>query len=106
MGAGQSYLGGAGQLTNPERTWTVSISAAALRQLAKIERQARVRIQAAIDDLARNPRPRGCEKLAGSAVPLWRIRIGNYRVIYIAGTKELVVSVIQVGHRREIYRDL
>lgn len=57
------------------------------------------RILAAIDSLADNPRPPGAEKLSGRE--LWRIRQGNYRILYEIHDGILTVIVIKVGHRRE-----
>ncbi|MFI5346140.1 MAG: type II toxin-antitoxin system RelE/ParE family toxin [Elusimicrobiota bacterium] len=52
--------------------------------------------------LAETPRPPGCKKLSGTNG--YRIRIGNYRVVYTVDDKAAVVTVVGVGHRREIYR--
>ena len=60
------------------------------------------KIKTAIAGLAEVPRPQGCKKLSGREG--WRIRIGNYRVLYEINDKELIVLVVDVGHRREIYR--
>jgi mRNA interferase RelE/StbE len=60
------------------------------------------RIEAAIVELAAQPRPPGCVKLAGSEN--WRIRVGDYRVIYEIRDDVLLVLVIEIGHRREVYR--
>ena len=59
------------------------------------------RILEAIDRLGTNPRPPECKKLTGRA--LFRIRIGVYRVIYEIRGDELVVIVVKVGHRRDVY---
>jgi mRNA interferase RelE/StbE len=58
-----------------------------------------------IENLETNPRPRGAELLT-SRSGRWRIRSGDYRVIYEIADAELVVLVVSVGHRREVYRDL
>jgi mRNA interferase RelE/StbE len=83
-------------------TYAVDILRAAQKQLAKISRQDHPRIISAIRALADDPRPPGCQKLSGR--PAWRIRIGSYRVIYEIHDDRLLVLVISVGHRREIYR--
>lgn len=57
---------------------------------------------AAIDQLATEPRPAGCIKLSGRAQ--WRVRVGDYRVLYEIHDDALLVLVIEVGHRRSIYR--
>ncbi|RKX90390.1 MAG: type II toxin-antitoxin system RelE/ParE family toxin [Spirochaetes bacterium] len=70
--------------------------------LSKINRQEQERIIAAINSLTNTPRPSGCKKLSGR--PAWRIRIGFYRVIYEIQDNKLIVTVVHIGHRREVYR--
>lgn len=82
-------------------TYTVDILRSAQKHLAQISRQDQARIIAAIRDLADAPRPPGCKKLSGR--PAWRIRIGVYRVIYEIDDDRLLVLVVAVGHRREVY---
>lgn len=60
------------------------------------------RVLARIEALRNDPRPPGCEKLTGAE--LYRIRQGSYRVLYTIDDKRIVVQVIAVGHRREVYR--
>ena len=83
-------------------SYSIVIAARAQRQLRGIENVTRQRISAAIDELVTNPRPPGCRKLQGRNA--WRIRIGDYRVIYEIEDDKLIVTVIDVGHRRDIYR--
>jgi len=83
-------------------TFSVYILRSAQKQLAKINRQDRLRIISSIKMLAENPRPEGCKKLSGR--PAWRIRIGSYRVLYEIHDKRLLVLVISVGHRKNIYK--
>lgn len=59
----------------------------------------------AILALGENPRPKGASKLSGQR-PFYRVRVGDYRVIYEIQEKILVVLVIKVGHRREVYQKL
>ena len=66
-------------------------------------RRDRQHIVRRIQALAAEPRPPGCEKLAGHST-LYRIRQGQYRVIYTVSDAERTVEVIKVGHRREVYR--
>ena len=74
----------------------------AMRALAALDSATRRRVAARIDTLCEERRPSGCRKLAGSQY--WRIRVGDYRVVYsIEGTK-LTVLVVRIGHRREVYR--
>jgi mRNA interferase RelE/StbE len=61
------------------------------------------RLVVAMRGLATDPRPPGCEKLAGVA-DLFRIRVGDYRIIYHIRDEALLVLVVKIGHRREVYR--
>jgi len=71
------------------------------KQLKNIPERDYQRIMAAIAGLANNPRPPGCKKLKGR--PGYRVRTGNYRVIYDINDKILTVTVIEAGKRKEIY---
>lgn len=82
--------------------YAVEILRSAQRGLAKIDQEARLRIVAAIRDLANDPRPPGSKKLAGR--PAWRIRVGSYRVIYEIYDERLLVVVVAIGHRKDVYR--
>jgi len=83
--------------------YRVLLTPAADRQLAKLPRQAREMVAAAIVTLAANPRPPGAVKLAGAA-DLWRIRVRDYRIIYTAVSRELIVTVVKIGNRKDVYR--
>jgi len=83
-------------------TYSVEMLRSAQRQLAKVDRQDQDRIISAIHGLANEPRPPGSKKLSGR--PAWRIRVGVYRVIYEIQDDRLLVLVIAIGHRREVYR--
>lgn len=83
--------------------YRIEVAPPAARQLRKLDVQARQRVQAAIELLADEPRPAGAKKLAGGEGE-WRVRTGDYRVVYEIHDQVLVVLVVAVGHRREIYR--
>lgn len=83
-------------------TCHVEVAAAAVRQLRKLDRSAQRRVQAAIELLAAEPRPNGAKKLVGGDGE-WRVRTGDYRIVYEIHDNVLIVLVIAVGHRREIY---
>jgi mRNA interferase RelE/StbE len=84
--------------------YDAQLKPAAERDLTKIADQAaRRRIASAIDNLATNPRPMGAHKLAGEN-SIYRIRVGDYRILYAIEDRQLLVLVIRVGHRREVYR--
>ena len=85
--------------------YRIEITRDALRALAKLDKPVRRRVQAAIDGLSEQPRPPGALALQGLR-RAYRLRVGNYRVIYTVDDGRLVVLVVDLGHRREIYRDL
>ena len=84
-------------------TYKVELAPHALRSLRKLERPLQVRIAHAIDSLAADPRPHGAVKLSGED-DLYRIRTGDYRIIYSVVDRVLTVLVIAIGHRRDVYR--
>ncbi|MDO8730980.1 MAG: type II toxin-antitoxin system RelE/ParE family toxin [Actinomycetota bacterium] len=86
-------------------TYRIQITPAAARQLRRLDPQARRRIQAAIELLATEPRPAGATRLVGGAGE-WRVRTGDYRVVYEIQDAVLMVLVIAVGHRRDVYRNI
>ncbi|HEY7284998.1 MAG TPA: type II toxin-antitoxin system RelE/ParE family toxin [Vicinamibacterales bacterium] len=83
--------------------YDVLFAPAAERQLAKLARPAREMILASIVALASNPRPTGCVKLEG-AESLWRVRVRDYRVVYQITDRQLLVTVVKIGHRKDVYR--
>ena len=83
--------------------YRVVLTPAAELQFAKLSYQAREMIAAALMALATNPRPPGCVKLAG-AEDLWRIRVRQYRVIYQIHDNQLIVTVVKIGDRKDVYR--
>jgi mRNA interferase RelE/StbE len=75
----------------------------ALRQLEKLPRDAQRRLSTKIEALQDEPFPPGCKKMA--AVPdAWRIRAGDYRVVYQVHREIVLVLVLSVGHRKDVYR--
>ncbi|AFY99984.1 type II toxin-antitoxin system RelE family toxin [Calothrix sp. PCC 6303] len=85
-------------------SYKVEILKGALKQLKKLPSELQERIQVKIDDLAIEPRPNGVKKLKGKE-NTYRIRVSDYRVIYDIFDDNLVVSVVEVGHRGKIYKD-
>lgn len=84
-------------------TYRIDLSPAASRQLRKLDPSARRRVQAAIELLATEPRPPGAKTLVGGAGE-WRVRTGDYRIVYEINDGVLVILVLAVGHRREIHQ--
>ena len=83
-------------------SYNVGIARSAQRDFAGLPPHIQPRIFDAINSLGRDPRPPGCRKLTGR--PGWRIRVGDYRVIYDIDDAAGVVTVIEIGHRGDIYR--
>jgi len=84
--------------------YAVSLSARALDWLEDCrDTRLKQRIVGAIDALAANPHPPGCVKLAGEEI-VWRVRVGSYRILYEIHEGRLMVLVIRIAHRREVYR--
>jgi mRNA interferase RelE/StbE len=75
----------------------------ARRELAKLPKPAAERIARSIDALTHQPLPPGVKKLAGDD-ELWRVRVGEYRVIYQIQDAVLLVTVVRIGHRRDVYK--
>lgn len=82
--------------------YEVQIVSAAEREMDKLPGAVHKRISRRILTLEDNPRPRGAKKLSGREE--YRLRIGDYRVLYTVDDKNAVVTIFAVGHRREIYR--
>ena len=83
--------------------YAIEFVPSAKRQLQKLPREIQLKLNQRIGSLASDPRPIGSKKLKGSD-ELWRIRFSDYRVIYEVRDKILVVLVVRVAHRREVYR--
>ena len=84
-------------------SYRVLIKPSAVKEIEAIgSRKDRRRVVARIQQLAENPRPHGCQKLSGAEK--YRVRCGNYRIVYSIEDDGLVVIVVKVGHRRNVYR--
>lgn len=73
------------------------------RQFAKLAARAREAVAAVFVTLGTNPRPPGCVKMAGP-LDLWRVRVGNYRVVYQILDDKLLVTIVTLGDRKDVYR--
>ena len=82
-------------------TYRVEVAPAALRQIRKLDPPAKRRVQAAIELLADQPRQSGAKKLVGGEGE-WRVRRGDYRIVYESHDDVLLVLVVALGHRRDI----
>jgi mRNA interferase RelE/StbE len=84
--------------------YRILLKASAAKEIEKVGTKSdRRRIIEKIGDLAGDPRPKGSEKLAGY-VDRYRVRQGDYRIVYLIDDKELEVTVYKVGHREDVYR--
>lgn len=82
--------------------YSVEFAPAARRQLKKLPREILKRVARAIDNLQTNPYPDGVKKLVNED-NLYRIRTGDYRIVYQVRSKELIIVIVRVRHRRDIY---
>jgi mRNA interferase RelE/StbE len=85
-------------------TYRILIDARAAKQLEKLPKSIAERIDAAIAALSERPRPSGVKMLRGELKPGWRVRVGDYRVLYRIDDAAGEVKIFEIGHRREIYR--
>jgi len=82
--------------------YEVKLKSSVKKQLKNLDKRQTERILVKIYSLSQNPYPHGIEKLTGQKA--FRIRVGDYRIIYQVHNRQLLVQVIRVGHRRDIYR--
>ena len=85
--------------------YTVVFARSARKELESLDRTIALRILKKIEDLSVNPRPAGCKKLAGQN-SLWRIRIGDYRVVYTIEDARRLIDIGIVRHRSKVYENL
>ena len=83
-------------------SYGIAILRRAQKELAQLPSPAYESVRDAIGALAETPRPAGCRKLSGREG--WRIRVGDYRIIYEIDDERQRVTVLHVGHRRDVYR--
>lgn len=84
-------------------SYRIEVSATAEKQIKKLRHEDRVRVVKVVQSLADEPRPSGCRKLQGYD-DVYRIRIGRYRVLYSIDGRRIVVTVLKVSHRGDVYR--
>ncbi len=83
--------------------YRIEFAPRAERQFDDLPREVQERLTPRIEALAENPRPQGVKKLAGEP-GLYRLRVGDYRIVYQIRDQELFILVVKIGHRREVYR--
>lgn len=84
-------------------TYRLALTATAVKERERLDDTVRERIDRAIRSLAETPRPSGVKKLAGSQRD-WRIRVGDYRVLYEIDDQQEVITIWRIAHRRQAYR--
>jgi mRNA interferase RelE/StbE len=84
-------------------SYRIEVSATAERQIRKLARADQIRVLRVIQTLAANPRPPGCRKLSGFE-DVFRVRVGRYRVLYSIEDRRLIIIVLEVGDRKDVYR--
>ena len=82
--------------------YAVDIKPSARKELENLSDRLIARLLPKIEGLAANPRPSGCKKLRGYK-DLWRIRIGDYRIVYIVDDDHKMLSVTRIAHRKDVY---
>jgi mRNA interferase RelE/StbE len=91
--------------TKKATTYQVEFAPAAEKQLKKLDRKFQTQVISRVEKLADDPRPPGVEKLEAEE-GIYRVRTGNYRILYTINDKALVVLVVRVGDRKEVYRQI
>ena len=82
--------------------YEVRLTRQAAKQLASLERSMQLRIAGVIESLSLNPFPPKAQRLRGREA--WRVRVGDYRLVYTVNQGELMIVVVRLAHRREVYR--
>jgi mRNA interferase RelE/StbE len=95
-------LGGGSRVEGARPEYEVVVLPAAARQFRRLQGAVRDRVRAVIDGLQADPRPVGCAKLAGRGD--YRVRVGEYRVVYAVDDDQRLVIVGRIAHRRDVYR--
>jgi mRNA interferase RelE/StbE len=90
-------------MASPPRTYSIIVLRPAARAIARLRPDVRTRVRQAIRTLAAEPRPVGCRRLVATD-ELYRVRVVDYRIVYEVRDGQLVVAVVKVGHRRDVYR--
>ncbi len=84
-------------------TYSLRLGGGARRELTRLPREIIVRVDKVISALAEAPRPPGCRKLRSKTPEGWRVRVGDYRVLYQIDDERREVTVYRIGHRRDVY---
>jgi mRNA interferase RelE/StbE len=83
-------------------SYNIQILRRAQKELGQLPKQEYERIRGAVKNLSQDPRPQGCKRLTGREG--WRIRVGDYRIIYEIDDSQNKLTVLHIGHRRDVYK--
>ena len=84
-------------------SYKVVFASRAVKDLRSLPRKSQEQIIEKAEDLSENPYPKGCLKLKGMKEEIWRIRIGDYRVLYAVDDSIEIVDIRRIGHRKDVY---
>ena len=84
--------------------YRVELRRSSQKALDRLQKQELFKIISTLVELEQNPRPKGIEKIRGTE--LWRIREGDYRLIYHIDDGKKIITVVRIGHRRDVYRGI
>ena len=84
--------------------YQILIKPAARKELKNLSPAVIKPVSAKIESLAKNPRPHGCKKIVYNRFTLWRVRVGDYRILYAIDDTVKIVDIQHIGHRRDVYR--
>lgn len=86
--------------------YEIQFSHRAAKEFASLHADVQERLVPKIDSLGIDPRPRGCTKLEGSLKNAYRVRVGDYRLVYTIDDENSVLEIVRIGHRRDVYRGI
>ena len=85
--------------------YSVELKPSAAKDLASLPKDVQRRLSRKIDSLSFNPRPPGCEKIKGED-DIFRVRLGDYRLVYLIFERRLLILIVKIGHRKDVYRGM
>ncbi len=85
-------------------SFSIRIRKQALKEIEKLPSKNSIEISKAIDSLSFEPRPVGCKKLKGQSETIWRIKVGDFRILYIIEDKIKIVEIRKIGNRKDVYK--
>lgn len=84
-------------------SYQIAIVKKAFKELSALSRKINEQVVDAIDGLKEEPRPVGCKKLKGESENIWRIRVGDYRILYFIDDMVKIVEIRRIGNRKDVY---